>query len=53
MLKALPRDENYRLKPVPEKTKYGVRTCFEQHDGNAKCFVFCRFCKANAGCLRG
>ena len=35
ILKVLPREANYSLKPVPEKTKRGVRTCFEQQQGLA------------------
>jgi hypothetical protein len=38
-LKVLPREEDCSLKPVPEKTKYGVRTCFEQQQGIALCFA--------------
>jgi hypothetical protein len=33
MLKDLPREVNCGLKPVPEKTKIGACTIFEQQQG--------------------
>jgi hypothetical protein len=37
------------LKPVPEKTKRGVYTCFEQQQGISYVLPICKFCEANAG----